>query len=173
VRRTDCPREAELLDALRAGTWPDAVPSDLRNHVQACASCSGLAELVPPLVDDWCASTQDACVPSSSVVWWRLQMRARREAAARAMQPIGAAQKLALAGAAGLLAVSAAALAPAAGRLAAWVGAIGHGAAATGRAVPPPTMAQVISPAGIALAMTGALLFVVVPVAIYFALSDR
>lgn len=173
MRRSECPREMELLEGLRSGVWPDAAPRDLRDHVQACPSCAGLAALVPPLVEDWRASTQDACVPSSSVMWWRLQMRARREAAAHAMQPIGAAQKLALAGAAGLLAVSAAALAPAAGRMAAWMGAIGDGAAATGRAVPPAAMAQVISPAVIALAMTGALLFVVAPVAIYFALSDR
>ena len=136
MRRTECPREAEVLEALRSGAWPDDAPVDLREHVEGCASCVGLAGLVPALAEDCRASTQDAVVPSSAVMWWRLQMRARREAEARVMRPIAAAQKLALACAAGLLAATFGAFAPAARHVAAWLGALRDSAAAAGTSSP-------------------------------------
>ena len=171
--RTECPREADVLDALRSGAWPDGAPVDLREHVEGCAFCVGLAELVPALAEDCRASMQDAVVPSSAVMWWRLQMRARREAEARVMRPIAAAQKLALACAAGLLAATFGAFAPAARHVSARLGALQDSAAAAGTSLAPPTLVQIPGPFGLALALTGVLVFVVAPVAIYLALSDR
>jgi hypothetical protein len=49
---------------------------------------------------------QDASVPSSAIVWWRAQMRSRREAAARATQPMSFVLGIAGACAAGLLATA-------------------------------------------------------------------
>ena len=45
-------------------------------------------------------------MPSSAIVWWRAQMRSRREAAARAAQPISFVFGIAVACAAGLLATA-------------------------------------------------------------------
>lgn len=128
-----------------------------------CASCGTLAALAAPLIDDDHALVRDAAVPSSSFMWWRLQLRARREAAELAMRPVTAAQGLALAGAFGLLGALFAAFAPRTARLASWLGILGDGAAS----------AHQLSPGALALGMTAALLLVVVPVAIYHALSDR
>jgi hypothetical protein len=173
VLRIECRREAEVLDALRSGAWPDGALVDLREHVDGCASCASLAGLVPALKEDCRTSTQDAVVPSSAVMWWRLQLRARREAEARVMRPIAAAQKLALACAAGLLAATFGAFAPAARHLAAWLGFLRDSAVAAGTAPSTPALVQIAGPFGLALAMTGVLVFVVAPVAIYLALSDR
>jgi hypothetical protein len=173
VRRNECPREPALLDALRSGAWPDDIPHDLRGHVERCASCAALAGLVGSLLEDHRTLVNDAAVPSSSFMWWRLQLRARREAAELAMRPITAAQGLALAGAVGLMGALFATFAPRPGWLAAWLGSLGRSAAAAGTDSLASALGQWLSPAGISLMMTGALVLVVAPVAIYFALSDR
>jgi len=173
VRRSDCARETELIDALRTGTWPEQASAGLHEHVGSCASCAAIAGLVAAFLEDHRALVNDAPVPSSSFVWWRLQLRARRETAELAMRPITAAQGLALAGAVGLLGALLAVFGPKAARLASWLSALADGAVSAGTASLPSATAQMFSPGVLALAMTGALLFVVVPVAIYFVLSDR
>ena len=173
MRRSECPREAGLLEALRSGAWPDGASRDLCGHVERCASCGALAALAAPLVDDYRALARDAAVPSSSFMWWRLQLRARRETAELAMRPITAAQGLALAGAVGLLGALFAAFAPRTARLASWLGVLGDGAASALAASLPSASAQLLSPGALALGMTAALLLVVAPVAVYLALTDR
>ena len=173
MRRSDCAREAELLDALRTGTWPEQASAGLHEHVGSCASCAALSGLVAAFLEDHRALVNDAPVPSSSSVWWRLQLRARRETAELAMRPITAAQGLALAGAAGLLGALFATFAPRTARLASWLGVLGDGAASALAASLPSASAQLLSPGALALGMTAALLLVVVPVAVYLALSDR
>lgn len=84
----DCPREQDVLDAVRSGRWPHRDP-ELRSHVAGCGLCADLADVAAA-----CAVEQDAAwidtshVPLSEVVWWRAQVRARTEAARAASQPI-------------------------------------------------------------------------------------
>jgi hypothetical protein len=172
VRPGDCPREAELLEALRAA-WPEGCPNRLRDHAASCASCAALADVVLPLLDDHQASVRAAAVPSSAAMWWRLQTRARREAEARAMRPIAAGHAVALAAALSLLAATLGLVVPGVWNSAAWWREAAGSAALDGAASLPSTAAQLFSPAGIALGLASALLLVAAPVAIYFALSDR
>jgi hypothetical protein len=103
VDRHECPREGELLDALQASRWPDACDMLLRDHVRGCAACTDLLAVVAPLLDEQRALAEQAPIPSSAIVWWRAQMRSRRESAAKAGEPISLVQGIALACAAGLL----------------------------------------------------------------------
>ena len=172
MRNGECPREAELLESL-CGALPDSWPDHLRVHVERCPSCAALAAVVPPLRDECLASMRAASVPSPAIVWWRIRLRARREAAARALRPIAATQAITLACAVGVLAAVVGLVAPGASTVDGWLGAIRKGAEAAGAAAVPSTMAQLLSPGGIAFGLAGALLLVIAPVAIYFALSDR
>ena len=172
MRQAECPREAELLESLQT-SWPEGCPDGLRSHVEACASCGALLDVALAVQGEHAASVHDASVPSSAVMWWRLQMRARREATVRAFQPIAVVQAVTLACAVGVLAAVIGRVVPDASRVATWLGALGKSAAAAGAASIPSTAAQLLSPGGIALGLAGALVLVVTPVAIYLALGDR
>ena len=82
----------------------------MRNHdcdheytVDDCPSCAEIAAIARAFADDRNTLVREAHVPSSAIVWWRAQMRSRREAAEVAAQPITWAQGLALACAVGIL----------------------------------------------------------------------
>jgi hypothetical protein len=93
VKIADCIREQDVLDALASGRWPERVEEDLRHHVGACENCADLVEVVRPILDDRDhAALLDAHIPSSAVMWWRAQRRARCEAAREAARPITVAQ---------------------------------------------------------------------------------
>ncbi len=98
-----CLRETDLWDAIAAGRWPDAADATLRAHVVNCAACRDLALVAGSLQHDASEVVRDATPPSSAIVWWRAQMRARQEAAHAADRPITVVQGLAIACAAGLL----------------------------------------------------------------------
>lgn len=172
MRNAECPRERELLDSLLT-TGLDGCPDGLRAHAEACASCGALLEVALPLLDEHAALVRDASVPSAAVVWWRLQMRARREATVRALQPIAVVQAITLACAVGVLAAVFGMVWPEAARVAGWLDALRNSAAAAGAASIPSTVAEAVSPGGVSLGLAGALLLVVMPAAIYFAVSDR
>jgi hypothetical protein len=98
-----CPRETELWDAIAAGRWPGEADASLRAHVVTCASCRDLALVADSLQRDASAVRRDATPPTSAIVWWRAQVRARQEGAQAADRPITVVQALAIACAAGLL----------------------------------------------------------------------
>ena len=83
----ECVRELDVADAVVSGRWPDGA-ADLRDHVERCSSCADLVTILGPLLDAGDSVWQDARVPSSGVVWWRAQMRARREATRAANTPL-------------------------------------------------------------------------------------
>lgn len=102
--RAACPHEGAVLAAIHAGRWPDNAAPEVRAHVAACLECAAVAELACVLRVDlaWPAFGDDA-PPSSSVMWWKLQQRARRDAARAAARPVAIAQALAGASLCGLL----------------------------------------------------------------------
>jgi len=67
------------LESIGAGRWADCVDEELKDHVAGCAECSEIATVAFALVEDRRAAVREAAVPSSGLVWWRMQMRARRE----------------------------------------------------------------------------------------------
>ena len=88
MKIVECNREPDVLDALTSDHWPD----DLRAHASTCAICSDLVAAVQPIMADRIDLSSDGHIPSSGVMWWRAQMRARQEASREAARPITIAQ---------------------------------------------------------------------------------
>jgi len=104
VKTIECIREDDVLDALTSERWPDRVSDELRQHVSSCQVCTDLVAVVRPILADGDAPVPEPRIPSSAVMWWRAQMRARQEAAREAARPITVAQAIATVCVVGLLA---------------------------------------------------------------------
>jgi hypothetical protein len=100
---TTCRYETDVLAAVAAGSW-DHAPEDLKLHVTTCRACADLALVSQLLKTDHAAVVAEANVPSAGQVWWRVQMRARAEAAEAAARPLFVAQAIASAAIIGALA---------------------------------------------------------------------
>jgi hypothetical protein len=103
MKPIDCEFEADALAAALQSRWPEQVDAKLRAHIVACPICSDvitIATAVDSARDD---TRAHRVVPDSGLVWWRAQLRARREAAEAAGRPITAAQLVAFGCAIGLL----------------------------------------------------------------------
>ncbi len=99
----ECEFEAEVLAAVLQGRGRSRVAAARRAPVGA--SAGGADGPAPAGAIDGAREEMRAAaaVPDSGRVWWRAQMRARREAAEAAGRPITAAQAIAFACAVGLL----------------------------------------------------------------------
>jgi len=102
-----CPREADVLDALASARWPNRVERELADHVASCAICTDVIAVASAMREDHDAAWREATIPSSGQMWWRAEMRARQDAVREASRPVAVAQGvavvlvLAVAGAAG------------------------------------------------------------------------
>lgn len=83
-----CVREPELLDALGRGY----VGAELTEHVDACAACSELRLVAGALLDEKERTVAEAPVPSAGTMWFRMQMRRRRDAQSIARRVLVAGQ---------------------------------------------------------------------------------
>jgi len=100
----ECPREADVLDAVASQRWPDRLDPHLRLHVAECPCCEELAEVAAALaVDRDTACAEARVVPSADLVWFRSQARARADAAREAARPIAIMQALGFACAAAVI----------------------------------------------------------------------
>jgi hypothetical protein len=111
-RDCGCSREQDALDALASGRWPERADAGLRSHVAGCQMCSDLVDSVGPLLSDRADLSHGGHLPSSGVMWWRAQMRARQEATREAARPITIAQTVGFACIAVLAAVAIAWVSP-------------------------------------------------------------
>jgi hypothetical protein len=165
-----CSREIELWDAIAAGRWPDAADAPLRAHVVSCAACRDLALVADSLRRDARDVGRAATPPTSAIVWWRAQMRARQEAAHAADRPITVVHALAIACAAGLLLGLM-------GSVAAWVrGSSGWFSAWSASAFSAATQFAAIDLSNrwvLVLAVLIALTLLVMPVALYAIMSEE
>jgi hypothetical protein len=80
MRAPGCEWEQEILRAIAEGRSPERFEDDLRDHRSACASCDDVIEGAVALARDRDAAFRSAPVPPSGTVWWRVQLRMRREA---------------------------------------------------------------------------------------------
>jgi hypothetical protein len=103
MKPIECEFEADALAAALQSRWPDQVGVELRAHVAECPICSDVVAIASAADDARIEMRARVVVPDSGVVWWRAQLRARREAAEAAGRPITAAQSIAFASAVGLL----------------------------------------------------------------------
>ena len=97
MRDVSCAREADVLEAVSMDRWPDCGDPDLVAHASACALCADVIEVARALQDDRRTACQRATVPTSGIIWWRAEMRARNEAARKASRPITVVQLVAAA----------------------------------------------------------------------------
>jgi hypothetical protein len=84
----DCTREAEILDAITAGRWPESCDTELREHAARCATCADLASVASAIAEEASFATRTAPVPSSGLVWWRMQRRVQLESAQHAQRAV-------------------------------------------------------------------------------------
>ena len=85
---TSCERETELVEALTSGRWPDACGEDLRRHAATCPVCADVVLVARALEQESAEARIEMALPTAGLVWWKAQMRARREAAERAVHQI-------------------------------------------------------------------------------------
>ena len=83
----ECTREADVLDAITAGRWPDGC-AELHAHASTCATCADLATVASAIAEDAAAAMRRAPIPSSGLTWWRMQRRMQMEAARTATRAI-------------------------------------------------------------------------------------
>jgi len=101
---TECPREADVFEAIAFGRWPEQTSADLRAHVAGCPVCRDVADVALALYADRQALLRAAHPPTAGLVWWRATIRARAEATRTAMQPITLWQGIAAAALVGVVA---------------------------------------------------------------------
>ena len=98
----ECEFEEDAFTAALQGRWPQRVDAELRAHIDGCAVCTDIVSITAAFDEAREQTAARADVPDSGRVWWRAQLRARREAAEAAGRPITAAQVIAFAAAMGL-----------------------------------------------------------------------
>ena len=171
MKTVDCCREEDVLDALSSGRWPDRADEELTAHVAACAICTDVVSVASAVLEVRDGEPGDMRIPSSAVMWWRAQMRARQEAAREAARPVNVAQVVALVSVAVLTVAALVALSP-------WVGGLLGGWISGVREIASGDMAAIKAPAALLAGgwMLPALMIgvwlVLAPVAIYFVVAD-
>jgi hypothetical protein len=140
--------------------------TDLADHLSSCAACAEAVAIAAAFRAEREAAVAEAPVPSAGVVWWKADLRKRREQAQAACRPVLLAHGVALVallaailGAASMLAPHAGALL---GDLSAWPG------SSVRLPLPSLDLAALAQP-GIVLAAAAALLLA--PLALYLAFS--
>ena len=88
MSRIECRYESEILDAVASGRWPDRLGAELHDHISSCNICSELAMVSAMYRDDYASAMDEVRVPSAGLVWWKSELRARREAVRVASRPI-------------------------------------------------------------------------------------
>jgi hypothetical protein len=141
--------------------------------VEGCPSCAEIAAIAEAFSDDRSTLVREAHIPSSAIVWWRAQMRSRREAAEAAAQPITWAQGLILACAAGILVAAIGFFAPTFMKALEW---------AMGTSLPAPSLSlpafglpeePFTNPIVVALVAALGLSAIVLPIVLYFTFREE
>jgi len=83
-----CARTAEVQEMLRLGHWPQAAGADLAAHVRGCRKCNEIVLITQALAAARASSINEARVEPPALVWWRAQLRRRREVAERVHRPM-------------------------------------------------------------------------------------
>jgi hypothetical protein len=87
-----CSCEKEVMQALKAGHWPDGCDRELRAHVEMCSSCGDLVLVTEAFQRARIESTQEVDPGSARLLWWRAQLRSRNVATKKVSAPITVAQ---------------------------------------------------------------------------------
>lgn len=90
-----CSFEKDLVQALKAGHWPDGCARELRTHANGCELCRELILVTQTFQRARSESIHTAPAGSPDLLWWRAQLRRRNAAARRVGRPITIAQTFA------------------------------------------------------------------------------
>jgi hypothetical protein len=164
----ECPREADVLEAVSMGRWPGCGDADLAAHVASCAICADVVSVALALQDDRRTASAAAVVPASGLVWWRIELRARQEAARMAARPIAIVQAAAAVCVAGAILTLMATASP---WFANWFAGVRGLADSVDLAASAATTTATLSLTGWALALTLIAWLILAPLAVYFAVS--
>ncbi|PYT79236.1 MAG: hypothetical protein DMG40_17130 [Acidobacteria bacterium] len=99
-----CTSEMALEATLRQGRWPHACDPDLRAHVDGCRDCQELVLIAQALQRARSNREQPAGLHlarvsgSPGLLWWRAQLRRRKEAIQRVSEPVSLAEKVGFVG---------------------------------------------------------------------------
>src|SRR5436305_111084 len=88
MKMLECTRESETTEAVQSGRWPDGCHGELRQHVHNCLVCSEVVTVALALRTDYEDIAPDIRIPSAGLVWWRAELRARREAVRAVQRPL-------------------------------------------------------------------------------------
>lgn len=83
-----CSRTGEIDELLRLGHWPEAAGAELQAHVQACRACGERVRVTQALRQLRTSSMQAARMEPPALVWWRAQLRRRREVMQKVERPM-------------------------------------------------------------------------------------
>jgi hypothetical protein len=158
----ECRREPEVLEAVVTGQWPGSSDAELRSHVEICAICKDVASVAHALNQDNRLASDGIQLPSAGLVWWRTELRARREAVRVAERPLRLVHAFGAACGLGVLAALLMQLSPWARQ--AFTTLAGLSVSETAAAL----MQQHLS-----LVLGLGVLLVLAPVALYFVFSDK
>ena len=92
-----CEKERAVTEMVQSGRWPEACDSALRSHVENCVVCSEVVLAAQFLREEHAALWAEMKLPDAGLVWWKAQLRARREAVELATRPIALAERFAVA----------------------------------------------------------------------------
>ena len=167
--RTECPREADVVAAVLDGRW-ETTDEGLKTHAGHCEICRDVVAVASLLSVDQEQTRRDVHVPAAGQVWWRAAVRARLEAAHRAAQPLTWLHGIAGACAVGLAWTVAGMAWPSIRDAASWVSTQAWGV--DSRVGDVAVLVAAVVQKSLPLAFVAAACLVLVPVALYFALSD-
>jgi hypothetical protein len=83
-----CSRTAEIDELMRLGHWPEAAGAELQAHVQACRACGERVRVTQALREMRASSMRAARLEPPALVWWRAQLRRRREVMQQVERPL-------------------------------------------------------------------------------------
>lgn len=92
MTRNRCARELEMAEAVIAAAGAADGNEERRQHLERCAECRDLIEVIAMLRGEHARTATDVSVPAAGQVWWRAAVRARLEEAQAAARPVTWAQ---------------------------------------------------------------------------------
>jgi hypothetical protein len=81
MEREICPQEDRLMDAMRRGR----LSTEMERHAEVCPGCRDALAIAQFLAEP---GEPEAEVPAWGMVYWRAEIRARREQTERALRPM-------------------------------------------------------------------------------------
>jgi hypothetical protein len=94
-----CERQDEVLASRHTSD------AGLHAHVASCPDCAELVSLADAILDERNAAVRETSVPGSGAAWWRIQLRAHREAERTAVRTVTLVQAVSIAAALAVLGV--------------------------------------------------------------------